>query len=281
MNRLTDPLDVIDISCLGGLRFVDRASGQAIVSGLEVSVARQGLTRPLTPSPSGYFALHAFPGFEAAQRWNGKGAPPLAAEAFEVTVIDRRGDFLPIRFPSRLPLRGETGLRCTAAGATVLPVALYSAPARRGPEGFQRLRGWLVARDTGQPAAWARVRVSSAQAVAADRVVLGEGLSDAAGSFFVPFRMPAADPPPPPAPGAPPPASYRILVEAGRPAIKADAIPDLCSVLEQPLVDLLAKLPAQILAAQDIRPGRELILRTLKTDGGSDKECSELFFTTH
>ena len=30
MNRAFEPLEVIDISCLGGLRFVDRASGRAI-----------------------------------------------------------------------------------------------------------------------------------------------------------------------------------------------------------------------------------------------------------
>lgn len=281
MNRPFEPLETLDISCLGGLRFVDAASGRAIVDGLGVSVRRKDIVRTLPASPSGTFVLHGFPGFKATERWDGQGDPPAPPEPFDVTVVDTSGEYLSMRFPSQLPVPREAGFWRPAPDAGILPVPLYSAPARRGPAGFQRLRGWLVDRDTKAPAAWARIRVTTAQAVAAERQVLGESMSDGNGSFMVPYRMPAAEPAPAPAPGVPPPARYRILVEAGRSSAAPLEFPDLSQVLAQPAVTLLKKLPAEALAAQDITPGLELILKTLETVDHHDVARSELFFATH
>jgi len=281
MNRPFAPLETIDISCLGGLRFVDRASGRPIVVGLRVTVSRKGVSRPLAPSPSGCFALHRFPGFKASERWDGLGYPPAPAEPFQVSVIDTSGDFLSMQFPSRLPVGKETGFWCATAPGPILPVPLYSSPSRRSPAGFQRLRGWLVDRDTGQPGPWARIRVTSAEAQVSARSVLGEGMTDENGSFLVPIRTPTPDPAPALAPGPPPPLVFRIIVEAGASAGMRDALPDLCDVLARPAVELLARLPAQTLAAQEIKLGQELILQTLRTSNGQVVMGPELFFAAH
>jgi hypothetical protein len=229
-----------------GLRFTDAATGAAVIDDLDVGGRTAdralALSRPLTSR--GAFGAHA-----------GTGPATL-------TVRDRAGRFLPLRFGVDLP----AGLLLDPCGDGGTAIELASAPTRAVPAGYAAIHARLWDRPGARPASWARLRAECGGHTAT-------GTADARGRVLVllPWPAPVAeDTRVPPLHEARWPVVLTAFWSPGL-AVAEDVgdreivPPDLCALRAQPQVSLLdhdAPLPAQQLAY-----GRALIVRST---GSSD-----------
>lgn len=262
------PSDTVTRRCLGGVRFRDPLTGNAVVGGLQVSATRGGITRALQPGLGGSFALHDFPGFAATAWPASRQSAPQAAQAFEIRVVDSARRFLPLRMQVALPAWPDP------ATPQALPpchdaadgpwIDLMNAPSRSAPAGFQVVCGDLQLPASGAPARWAWLAAYSAADVAATARPLAQAVADADGRFCLLFALP----PPDPAALDARTSSFTVRIEARFDAADKGSPPDLCLLRGQASATLLDRwtepdvgLP---LPPQRLTPGQPLVLRSAR-----------------
>lgn len=272
MSALPQTLEAVTRTALLGVRFWDRVTGHAVADDIEVTDSASG--RRLRRNRSGVFVLHDYPGLRASAFGAGEddfwASPPAGAE-LTLTVNDRSGRFLPLRFTADVPARGlfveDCGIPGSPPDFSVVGVPLFSASARMAPAGVAAVRAELHDGVADEPAAWAVLEIS------APGTPVYRGVADARGSVVVLFPYPE-----PPWHGSSPPPGSRALSDqvwtvdvavryspatTSPPPGLPSQPPDLCAVLRQSSATLLETAsPAAPLGAQTLEFGRELVLRT-------------------
>jgi hypothetical protein len=245
-----------------GVRFVDEVTGAVVSDGLTVLAPRAGSAVPAraVPTRGGVFALRGLPGLREVERGDGGAAfwaSPPAGGSFRIEVRDALGRFHDFAFDALAPARGLLAELCGSPprGGGTGGVPLFSTPSRPAPAAVAVVRAELRDADTGGPAAWARLEVTTAAGRA-------RGVADARGAVavFCPY-------PPLPTTVASPPASSRpslneqtwpVTVEACYGGPRAEL--DLCAVLDQPRAAIAAGSPPAESLSQTLRYGRELVI---------------------
>lgn len=251
---LRPPLDELLLPAGDALTFVDTATGTPVHDGLRCSlVLRSGgrLLGRAVVTPSG---LHHWP--DLPQRW--RSPDPVAPAQADIVVRDEQERFQPLSLPWPLPSTpiGQIIGGAVFGGSRLLRVSLLSAPGRRAPPGMASVYGLLAWQATGQPAAWARVRLTDGDG----RV--HEGASDAEGRLSLHLARPR-----PNRVGSPPSPAAELLVFAD-PAMGAASLglgaPDVLAFAGQPAALALASIAG---SAPYLPPvftvGEPLILATL------------------
>ncbi len=280
-----------------GIRFLDLVRGVSVNDGLVVMAWSPGSTAATASrltairSPlSGIYGFHTLPGlrrFEVgeapASLWCGSppaGSPPestaeelsdlgtlrglaIANEDesplsvnFIVYVEDRQERFLP-----------QTLMMCLPKEHLV-EVPLFSGPARLAPAGLGAVRGQVIRRSDGEPAAWALVTASPDNDVT-DYVAI----TDARGMFtlFVPYASAL-----PPLQGSPPhgsstldqltwPLTVRVFYQPSRQRfVPGLDPPDIRSILEQAGAQVYDQLGSSGLSLiRPLRFGEDLVIATI------------------
>ena len=229
-----------------GLRFLDLATGATSVTGLAVaaqSTGGAGGSILAQATPSGFYAFSHLPGLRRLEFGAGAGAywSGIAEDdfrEFSLTVDDGQRRFLPFVFTATGPFQGLFDLPCLPVGS----IPLFSAPARPVPANLAVVRAEL--RSGQQPAAHAVLEVGL------PGQLLGRGLADALGRVVVFFPYPAI-------PNVPPkPLVQRqwsvTLRTRFDPDLVHGEVPDLCTVLSQPVAALLALPMATLTYGQEL-----------------------------
>lgn len=269
LAALTSPL---------GLGFHDAADGGPVRDGLRVTarpVTGSGRETMAVVTPGGRHAFHRLPGlarfgFAGSDATPGADFDTLIWSAaplidFVVSVSDKLGRFLPMRFVVAAPARGLAIPDClrTSPPEAEATIPLFSAPARPVPCGYATIYAQLRYAADGAPAAWARVTAElGEQPVAA-------GVADAEGrlALIFPYPMPAAKTtlvsPPDPDPAAAL-FSWALRLRAFHaPPVVVPDVPPLCDVLAQPEVGLLHSLsPPAPLTSVTLQYGSVLTVAT-------------------
>ena len=283
--------DRVDLPAPVGVRLLDSATRTYVSSDLDIVLAPaagQAGALSLTANPSGFWVNQALLGAFRSFSDN-RAVWPAQARAYNVSVDDPRGQFLPLRLSEKLPKSGALiwqGWPALAPAAygpllppgaapgtkppylPLFPTSAYSA----GP--LARVYAHLALRETGgklTDAAWALMTVSIGGKVA------GIGLADARGAIGTYFPYPLI----PSLPAAQAvngraqvtwDATIAVfcdgLGEAGNRAV----VPDLAAILGQ-----LSKPPRKALKtvaggqpalpAQTLTLGRPLVLRSEDAPG--------------
>lgn len=182
-------LEEISIFAPLGIRFWDPVMDRTITDGLDVrawpTVGPRRVTRGFR-TRSGAFAFQSLPGLRGLERSfddDGPSASIPDGRPFVIEVRDTADRFLPVAFQVTLPLpyrglflNGATG---SPPLSTPAGVPLFSAPTRSKAEMLSAIRGTLIDADTGNPAAYARVRATL------EGVRSWYGFADEAGRFAV------------------------------------------------------------------------------------------------
>ena len=254
-SLLQPPLDEVVLPAGDALAFLDAATGQPVQAGLRCTlVLRRGgkLLGRSVATPSG---VHHWP--DLPERW--RDPAPAAPIFADVVVRDEQERFQPLSLPWPLPATpiGQIVGGSVFGGTRLLRVNLLSAPARRAPAGMASVYGLLVWQASGEPAGWARVRLTDGDG----RV--HEGASDAEGRLSLHLPLPR-----PNRPGSPPGPVSQLAVFADS-ALAAAALglgaPDVLAFAAQPQV-LALNAAADAVTAYAVPafvPGEPLILATL------------------
>jgi hypothetical protein len=268
-----------------GVLFWDPATQTPVHTGLEVVHRRDAQSAAVraVPNRSGVYLLRGLPGLGDVER--GAGAGPVPTGRYRVEVTDPQGQFLPVAFDADLPtpIRGLFDPGCDFRGshlwevpsppgspvAPALPVVpLFSAPGRPLPPGMAVLRAQLRTVG-GEAAAWAVLETSVGDRATGLGVADGNGLA----TVVFPYPEPTALLLSPPGYGSSrlSDQSWALDVHAyfgggsppsAAPVADPSGIPDLCDLLDQHPVTLLADESGTPLSSVDLRYGRELVLRT-------------------
>lgn len=171
------------------VRFRDEVTRSTVADGLDVQVHPDGIPhvrRAGVANPSGIFVFRDLPGMRDVEQGDGDDAfwAAQTPRTFVVEVRDRSGQFLPCRFSAGVPHRGVFGVDFDTSPPAAPFVPLFSAPARRVPDGMGVLRAELVDAETQTPAAWAVVEVKAGE----QRLVTG--MADARGRLLLPLFYP-------------------------------------------------------------------------------------------
>jgi hypothetical protein len=283
MSPRIEPLEFVRRASPLGVRFVDPVSGAFVADGLTVTACPSGQPSPKKRSVANRSAVHTFhdlPGLVAYEHPE-DGAAASASRpqlSFGVEVSDDEGRFLPFCFRATLPGHGLFQLECAAiSGSFSVPspladssaIELFSAPARKVPANFARVRAELWDPVRKRPVAWALIEVRAGDGP------LHRGLSDELGrvAIFLPY----------PAPVDLPSGSTSSLFPAALPLLEQSwplelavyytpelpipRVPDLCTKLSQAKAAVWADTARSVpLGLAELKFGRELTVRT--HDGG-------------
>ncbi len=230
-----------------GLRFWDPIAGSLVNSDLQVvatSPANPANPVTATVNSRGVYGFVHLPGLRQLESGSGdqdywSHLPAAAKRDFLITVTDSTGRFQPLKLTVTAPIKGLFALTC--AGSTIAAdwpastVPLFSASTRPTPAGMAVIRS-EVQTAAKTPAAWAIVEALW------ENNVIGRGLTDARGrlALLFPYPRPALN-------------TLVALVKQRwdiqlrmyhAPILGAATLPDLCTVLQQPLLTpALAPIP--------------------------------------
>lgn len=250
-----------------GVRPWDLALDLPAASGLAVTARRPGGRSVVgVGTPSGCYAVYGLPGLHAAEYPDPPDAaggatywyqPPVSGPV-RIEIVDPVGRYLPVAVETVAPQRGLVLPPCSAPGPDAPVVPLWSAPGRPVPPGCGAVRAQLELA-SGARAAWALLDVELPDGTVA------HGMADGAGAATVIFAWPEPDA------GIGPltDAAWTVTVSArfggqagsGSTPVAAGAAPELCVVLAQPAVTVLADA-GQELPPVRLRFGRDLVLRS-------------------
>jgi hypothetical protein len=275
--------------CPFGVRFWDSVTRTSIGDGLRVT-ARPALggsgtlDREAILTRSDVFAFHNLPGLRGeesgqgdADYWDEIEGHPMGRKSFVVEVNDRFGRFLPFTFTAEMPHRRLFQFNPILSPLSPLAppqsgelgVPLFSAPARPIPGGMAVVRAQITTFPANDPAPFALVEIQAKSANGP--TVSVHGVADLQGGVAVIFAYPELPPPASfgsPSAGEGQALSSREWTVSVRifwgPVLSNGGLPDLADVLfTQPeRVVLGGTSPAQPLAPQTLRFGRDLILRS-------------------
>ncbi|MFM7470859.1 MAG: hypothetical protein ACKO5P_05040 [Nodosilinea sp.] len=264
-----------------GIRFWDPLTQQPVTEGLVVQAQRltadrtRRLGAPVIgkATPSGAIAFFGLTDSE----------PP--EQLVVIDMVDRRSRYLPVSFVARSPWRGVFKGQGEWLSAPLwqpeldpdkgLGIQLWSSPMRPVPPGQAMIRAQLVLGEGSTPAAYALVRVQSADSPP-DATFDHYGLADAQGIVALPVPYPAV-PEPATAETPYPPLSQQAFTLAimvryrFSPAhLPGSPVPDLEALLTQPAAVIGAvwttddppTLQSQATLTRLLRFGEPLILRT-------------------
>jgi hypothetical protein len=266
-----------------GVRFMDVVTGAFVRDGLAVAAypaSNPAQRRPGFRAGSGAFAFRDLPGlrgFELAVGTDDPWTPPPVPRTFLVEATDVSGRFLPTRFAVAVPYPGLFTPGCLLADMPAAAVPLFPAAGRLSQGVSATIRAELWDAVANAPAAWALVEARMAG------VLLGRGVSDAAGKVVILGPYPAVpdfafgSPATPPLPLTS--QTWPLTLAAWyEPVSPAPAIPDLCAVLRQQPATLWANrgLTAAF-AGATLTFGRDLVARS--TDLATGKDLPVLFIT--
>lgn len=244
------------------LRFWDPVALRFVTSDLLVTATALGQRgRPVAAmlNLSGVYCFLHLPGLRSLEQGAGDSAywtqiSPLR-RPFQVTVIDRSGQYLPMTLSLMAPGQGLYTPTCGGSAFTVptppTSVPLFSAPTRPTPPGMAVIRSEL--RQANQPAAWAVLEAWNAAPDELGAELVGRGQADAQGrvALFLPWPRPTL--------GQPLDAqSWSIHLRTRyTPTLATASPPDLCAVLQQPVASL-TPIPATPVT---LFYGREIIVK--------------------
>jgi hypothetical protein len=178
------PLEVSQTFTPLGIRFWDLTQNLPIIDGLAVSLTLANSNAPALPARltrSGVYAFFGLPGLYAAEHSGSQGYGPPATYRYVITVQDLLGRYLPAVLVYTLDQTGAVlvqGVPDITPGARV--AQMFSAVTRPVPPGVGAIRAQLVDGATGQPAAWAVLRVQIA-----GEAETWTGIADEAGRVLV------------------------------------------------------------------------------------------------
>ena len=277
-------LERVQRNCALGLRFIDTATGNTSVDGLQVEVykASQPWRRVhALPNRNGVYVVQTAPGlrdFELADAGT-DALWALPAQAMRVDVSDPQDRFLPLRFDALAPTRGLyapllAGLSPPQPGE----VPLFSSPSRPLPDPLAVVRAQLRALGSAQPAAWALL------GVAIGGVARGLGLADEQGRVAVIFPYPEPErrrraSPPEPRNDFSWSLELTAYAASGSLARAVGRSPDLGAVLSQ--LGAPHSVVLSLLSPPSSAPALRLDYRvpvTVRTAGAPAADASFLFF---
>ena len=268
-----------------GIVFWDVATGGPVTDGLSVSVApanRPDSARQLFTNRHSVWVASSLPGISAssllAEDWD-----PLV-RTYRIKVADAFGRFLPLQLDAELPSRGlyhwpgwaslpKTPIAPLGKSETPVRhspdrIPLFSALGRPAPVGRAEVRCQLIDSESGAKASWALVTAKHGT------VVRGIGLADKEGRAVLYFGYPERPTPTLATAAAIGDYQWDLKLQAyyAGPEEHVPDIPDLATVmaqLDKPR-DLLAStvVPIEQLPNQTLTYGRELVVRTSKTEAG-------------
>jgi hypothetical protein len=160
---LGTPLETVKTFTPLGIRFWDLTQNLQINSGLIVNLQLANANAPWVPAvltQSGVYGFFGLPGLLAAEHPGTAGYGPPRTFRYVVMVQDTSGMYLPAVLVYTLDQTGAVlvnGSPDTTPGARV--AYLFSSVSRPVPAGVGAVRADLVDQATGEPAAWAVVRV--------------------------------------------------------------------------------------------------------------------------
>jgi hypothetical protein len=270
-----------------GLAFWDPAAGHPVSDGLAVKVFRAPATRPSDavaspPNRSGVFVAHDLTGSRAFDpALDDEGSSP--APPYLVEVRDLYERYLP--FVMQIASAGAGGFAvppCAADLPGTSPmsppvmryVPLFIAPSYRAPAGLAVVRASIVDGATGLAAAHAVIEVRESGRLVA------RGMADIKGQVAAAFAYPEMSGPPTWSPPGAAPARVRTVDQKWMLDVKVrfrrdlalyapggytprkerPALPDLCDVVQQPVVSVSTLSPPVVLGSVDLSYGEELIL---------------------
>ena len=179
-----NPLEVVHSITPLGIRFWDLTQDLPITDGLLVSLRLANSNAASVSgvlTRSGVYAFFGLPGLWMAEHPSSAGYGPPRTFRYVVTVQDLLGRFLPAVLVYTLD---ETGAVLVNGSPDQTPGAriaqLFSAVTRPVPPGFGAVRADLVDESTGEPAAWAVVRIQ-----VAGEAETWTGIADEAGRVLV------------------------------------------------------------------------------------------------
>ena len=175
-------LDHVILPASAGLTFVDAATGQPVLDGLQCTLMRRRDGKAIASAHATPSGVHHWP--ELDERWRSSDTS-VPAQA-DVLVRDEFERFLPLSLA--WPLADAVGT--TLMGAVRLArISLLSAPARPSPPGYASVFAHLIWQATAAPAAWARVTLTNAQG----QVVPGSCNDQGLLSVHLPLGRPQRD----------------------------------------------------------------------------------------
>jgi hypothetical protein len=185
------PLEVSQTFTPLGIRFWDLTQNLPIDTPLVVTLTpanSSGPTLQAVRTGSGVYAFFGLPGLWAAEHPGPWGYGPARTLRYVVTVQDPSNTYLPAVLVYTLDQTGTlivNGSPDTTPGARL--AHLFSAASRNVPPGVGAIRADLVDDATGQPAAWAVVRVEIG-----GETETWTGIADEAGRVLVLVPYPVA-----------------------------------------------------------------------------------------
>ena len=237
---------------------------------------------------SGVFAVHGLDrlrAFESGSQGLDSWIVPSPPRPHLIDVRDGAGRFVPFALHILLPVRGLATPPCVdalwpievasplatspASAAVPMYVPIFSTPARDTPAGRATVRARILTdRASEDAAAYAVIELRHAGAL------LARGIADARGDVVAMFAYPEPPDPPPTSPGGgstPPvplvnqswPIEVAVRYRADLPSYPvgaADAVPDLCDVLQQPIIAVFTSSPIAPLTEATLRYGETLVL---------------------
>lgn len=274
-------VETVSRKTLLGIRFWDPALNTQIRSGLAAvlyPVENHRKQVYATCTRSGIYAFHKIPGMIDLETMPGddeEAQPsPVPTSQFVLEVSDPKQRFSSVASSIELPLPYNGLFLADDVGSPANQPQgfnLYSSIDRYAPTQFAFVRGDLITRVTGQPAAYALVRVDTEDGFS------WYGISDEDGKFAVMMSYPSLDI----SFGSSPPASegirlfqrvwtvtvsvmYEPLAQA---ALPGSELPDYSSVLSQEQAFLYTESPetdeGEAMQMQDdLEYGRDLIVNT-------------------
>lgn len=173
------------INTLVGFRFIDSATGSAVVDGIDVTTRPTDATGPFVSgyrTTSGSVAFRGLPGMRALEYdlEPELGGSPPEARSFVFFITDSRQRFVPAVRRLELPRSAQA----SPPDSNLLEFFLVSAPSRTVPPGFAAVYTQLVDADAHIPVQHAVLEIEAG----------GEtyfGISDADGNVGVFFPYPA------------------------------------------------------------------------------------------
>jgi hypothetical protein len=293
------PLERQQTRTLLGVRFWDRLTQDIVAEGLQVTAQRlsadrtQRLGKPVTGrmTPSGAIAFFGLtdsetPAAGTPELWD--TLPP--EQLVVIDMVDRRSRYLPVSLVARSPWRGVFKGQGEWLSTPLwqpdldpdqgLGIQLWSSPMRPVPPGQAMIRAQLVLGEGSTPAAYALVRVQSADSPP-DATFDHYGLADAQGIVALPVPYPAvpepatAETPYPPLSQQAFPLAITVRYHPSPARLPGSPVPDLEALLTQPAAAIGAvwttddppALQSQATLTRQLRFGEPLILRTAQGPG--------------
>jgi hypothetical protein len=237
-----------------GVRFWDVAKQAPVTGGLIVTARTpQGRRLPMFANRQGVYVLQNVPGLRPFETGDGsqtfwEAVPP--AQPYTLEVRDTEARFHHFTLAADVPTREIFTWDCGSSPPSSPPspllhispgyVPAYSAPNRSVPGGMAVVRADLYDPAQDVPAAWAVLEVLL------DGAVIGRGIADARGCVVAVFPYPEPVDTTPESPlgfGVPlTEQTWNLTLRAFyAPTDPVPAVPDLCTVLNQPEADLWLK----------------------------------------